>query len=107
MSTIESKYPTSASWLICPRSSYSDLSSRSKQNLATQRKTLEAATEELKKRTEWDIYQSRRTIQEKRKILTYFPDEGPLRRELYAKHLQFFGAGQTYRSRLFRAANRI
>lgn len=28
-----------------------------------------------------------------RKLYTYYPDEGPLRRELYPKHLQFFAAG--------------
>lgn len=42
-----------------------------------------------------------------RKIETYYPDGGPLRRELYAKHLAFFAAGQDYRERLFLAANRV
>lgn len=42
-----------------------------------------------------------------RKILTYFPDTGPLRRELYQKHLAFFEAGSVYRERSFMAANRI
>lgn len=42
-----------------------------------------------------------------RKILTYFPDTGPLRRELYPKHMQFFEAGKTHRERLFMAANRV
>jgi len=36
-----------------------------------------------------------------------FPDEGPLRRELYPKHLEFFAAGATHRERCFLAANRI
>ena len=44
---------------------------------------------------------------EQRKIWTYFPDKGPLRRELYPKHLEFFMAGRTYRERCFMAANRI
>lgn len=35
-----------------------------------------------------------------------FPDTGPLRRDLYAKHLEFFRAGATYRERCFMAANR-
>ena len=39
--------------------------------------------------------------------LRYFPDTGPLRRELYPKHLEFFAAGRTHRTRLFCAANRI
>lgn len=41
------------------------------------------------------------------KIATLFPDEGPLRRELYQKHLQFFKAGATYNERAFIAANRV
>src|SRR5690349_10876157 len=42
-----------------------------------------------------------------RKITTYFPDSGPLRRELYPKHIQFFDAGVNHRERLFLAANRV
>lgn len=42
-----------------------------------------------------------------RKLFTYYPDTGPLRRELYAKHMQFFQLGATKRERLFLAANRI
>lgn len=42
-----------------------------------------------------------------RKILTYFPDSGPLRRELYTKHMAFFAAGSKYRERCFLAANRV
>lgn len=36
-----------------------------------------------------------------------FPDDGPLRRELYPKHLEFFKAGARYTERLFLAANRV
>jgi phage terminase large subunit-like protein len=43
----------------------------------------------------------------RRKIGQLFPDEGPLRRELYAKHLQFFAAGLEHEERCFLAANRI
>ena len=43
----------------------------------------------------------------RRKLFTIYPDEGPLRRELYPKHLEFFAAGATYRERCFMAANRI
>lgn len=41
------------------------------------------------------------------KISTYYPDTGPLRRELYPKHMQFFEAGSVYRERMMMAANRI
>lgn len=36
-----------------------------------------------------------------------FPDEGPFRRELYTKHIEFFDAGARYRERLFMAGNRV
>lgn len=42
-----------------------------------------------------------------RKILGYYPETGPLRRELYPKHLSFFEAGTRYRERLMMAANRV
>jgi phage terminase large subunit-like protein len=41
------------------------------------------------------------------KFHTYFPDTGPLRRELYPKHMEFFAAGRDYTERLFLAANRV
>jgi phage terminase large subunit-like protein len=40
------------------------------------------------------------------RYLTYYPDTGELRRELYKKHLEFFRAGTVHRERLFLAANR-
>lgn len=39
--------------------------------------------------------------------MQYFPETGPLRRELYAKHIEFFAAGVTHRERLMLAANRV
>lgn len=45
--------------------------------------------------------------QARRKLWTYFPDEGPLRRELYAQHLEFFRLGATVPTRCFMAANRV
>lgn len=38
---------------------------------------------------------------------TYYPDTGPLRRELYAKHMEFFKAGVIHKERLMLAANRV
>lgn len=52
--------------------------------------------------------QRRSTEREARHKLTrLFPDSGPLRRELYARHLEFFAAGKEHRERLFMAANRV
>lgn len=42
-----------------------------------------------------------------RQLFSYFPDKGPLRRELYAKHLKFFAAGKENRERAMIAANRV
>lgn len=38
---------------------------------------------------------------------SFFPADGPLRRELYVRHMAFFKAGSQHRERLFMAANRI
>lgn len=43
----------------------------------------------------------------RRKIDTMYPDHGPLRRELYKKHMEFFAAGERYRERCALAANRV
>ena len=40
-------------------------------------------------------------------FVTLFPDSGPLGREFYPKHLEFFAAGATYKERLFMAPNRV
>jgi len=42
-----------------------------------------------------------------RRLERFYPDEGPLRRELYPKHLEFFRLGAHLRERLFIAANRV
>jgi hypothetical protein len=41
------------------------------------------------------------------KIDTFYPETGPLRRELYPRHMEFFEVGAAYRERCFMAANRI
>lgn len=43
----------------------------------------------------------------RKKLFSLFPDEGPLRRELYPKHIAFLKAGATFQERAFIAANRI
>lgn len=42
-----------------------------------------------------------------RHVRDYYPKEGPLRRELYPKHIGFFAAGAEHRERLMIAANRV
>ena len=36
-----------------------------------------------------------------------FPDQGPYRRDLYPKHVEFFEAGKGWQQRLFMAGNRV
>jgi phage terminase large subunit-like protein len=43
----------------------------------------------------------------KRRLFEYYPDEGPLRRELYPRHTTFFALGLTHSIRAVIAANRI
>lgn len=53
------------------------------------------------------LLELQRQLAKQRKLETYYPDSGPLRRELYPRHLEFFAAGATRRERGFLAANRI
>jgi phage terminase large subunit-like protein len=48
-----------------------------------------------------------RHLAQRTKVEAYYPDAGPLRRELYPKHLEFFRAGADRRERAFIAANRV
>jgi phage terminase large subunit-like protein len=41
------------------------------------------------------------------RLREFYPDEGPLRRELYPKHQRFFSGGADKRQRLMLAANRV
>lgn len=61
----------------------------------------EAVIEEIQVLEEMERRKSRRKLQ------TYFPEGGPLRRELYPKHCEFFAAGIDHRERLMLAANRV
>lgn len=46
-------------------------------------------------------------IERETKLYRLYPDTGPLRRELYPKHLEFFRAGGSYMERAAIAANRV
>ena len=54
-----------------------------------------------------DLMSELRTSKNQNQIDLLFPDEGPVRRELYQKHLEFFRAGVAERERAFMAANRV
>ena len=46
------------------------------------------------------------TYQRRRRFYSFYPDTGPLRRELYVKHLAFFAAGAEYPERCAMFGNR-
>lgn len=46
-------------------------------------------------------------IKRNNKILSMFPEKGPLRRELYPKHMEFFSATRKYSEVAFIAGNRV
>lgn len=53
------------------------------------------------------LLEERDRRQRRRKLWTYFPDDGPLRRVLYPQHMEFFRLGATVSTRCFMAANRV
>jgi phage terminase large subunit-like protein len=53
------------------------------------------------------LLEERERRSRERKIQSLFPSTGPLRREIYPKHLSFFEAGKTHMERAAIAANRI
>lgn len=53
------------------------------------------------------IFEEKEKRQTRRMVESMFPDTGPLRRELYKKHLEFFEAGATKHERAFIAGNRV
>jgi len=53
------------------------------------------------------LLEERARRKSQRKILGYYPDNGPLRRELYPRHVEFFRLGHTYRVRGMLKGNRV
>ena len=53
------------------------------------------------------LLEAKDRLRRENRIKTYYPDEGPLRRDLYERHMEFFRAGEMYRERCFMAGNRV
>lgn len=53
------------------------------------------------------LLEEQRLRESRNKLTSYFPETGPLRRELYPKHMEFFAAGELYRERCAMCANRV
>lgn len=54
-----------------------------------------------------ELTQALQASEQRRKLWSYFPETGPLRRELYAKHMEFFRLGADHNERLALCANRV
>lgn len=54
-----------------------------------------------------DLLEERELVKRQTRLYQLYPDTGPLRRELYSKHLAFFRAGVEHMERAAIAANRI
>lgn len=54
-----------------------------------------------------ELAQEHQTATHRNAIDNYFPDDGPLARQHYQKHFEFFAAGKHERERAFMAANRV
>lgn len=52
------------------------------------------------------LYEEMARRKARRQCDTWFPDDGPLRRELYPRHMEFFAAGKIHKERCFMAGNR-
>jgi phage terminase large subunit-like protein len=54
-----------------------------------------------------DLLEERDKLSLKKRFYGMYPDKGPLRRELYQKHVEFFKLGAKHRERLACCANRV
>lgn len=61
----------------------------------------------MEKRELISLLEERERRKKRRKFFDLYPDDGPLRRELYAKHMAFFAAGSSEWERAMIAANRV
>jgi phage terminase large subunit-like protein len=52
-------------------------------------------------------FDAREARKQRRLIFSMYPETGPLRRQLYPKHMEFFGAGLEFRERCAMCANRV
>lgn len=72
-----------------------------------ERQLLREIKEELARRASADIVLAQIEFRRRNKIWSYFPDEGPLRRELYPRHMEFIGDTLTDDEVLFMAGNKV
>lgn|SRR3990167_976811 len=74
---------------------------------AGERVLLREAIHEIKHRPGADVDIAREEFRKRNRIWSYFPDEGPLRRELYPRHMEFIGHTADSDEVMMIAANKI
>lgn len=70
--------------------------------MSTSKKTKEQLQREL-----LELLEAKEKEVRYNKLAAFFPDDGPYRRELYPKHVQFMNAGKQFKQRAFIAGNRV
>jgi phage terminase large subunit-like protein len=68
--------------------------------------TYESVRKEISGRSSFEMDEAREEFRRRSKIWSYFPDEGPFRRELYPKHMDCVSATREDDEILFMAANK-
>ncbi len=77
-----------------------------RQSIEDEQITLDGAREEIERRPKSEIEAAKREFARRNKTWSYFPDEGPFRRELYPRHMEFIAATKTDDEIMMLAANR-
>jgi phage terminase large subunit-like protein len=75
--------------------------------LDTSTPSIESLSNEELIRFRQEMRERQEQARRQNKIASLFPLTGPLRRELYVKHLEFFRGGREHQERCFMAANRV
>ena len=78
-----------------------------KPQVDTELSTLDQVRNEIERRTRSEMEAARNEFACRNKIWSYFPDEGPFRRELYPRHMEVIGYTKTDEEILMMAANKV
>lgn len=73
----------------------------------TETSTFDGIRKEIEKRSEMEMAEAREEFRRRNKVWSYFPDEGPLRRELYPEHMKLVEGTRDDDELLFMAANKV
>ncbi len=71
------------------------------------RSSIESSLHRLNRNAVQSERERRRLLRLRNRLAGLFPDLGPLSRDNYPKHLEFFAAGAEHRERMFCAGNRV